>query len=297
MFKSNVRKAVFINAPTVTVAMPIYNAGRYLRQAVMSILGQTFDDWELLIIDDGSTDNAIESIADIHDIRIQILRDGKNLGLAARLNQAIDLANGRYLARMDQDDISYPNRFTRQLMVLESCPHIDLLATRAITIDENDEVTGFFPHRLSHREICSRPWVGFYFPHPTWMGKIDWFRKHHYAQPAPYLCEDQELLLRSYQNSNFAALDEILFAYRIRRNVDYVKLKKTRHSMLAMQTQCFIQNGQLYYWLLAQMTFFCRKFFDRFRYLMPNWLDKSKEVDYFVVAELRSVLDYVDRSQ
>src|SRR5450830_847145 len=91
--------------PLVTVAMPVYNAGKYLRLAVLSIVKQTFTDWEMLVIDDGSTDNAFDSIADIKDDRIRILRDGTNKGLAARLNEAIDLARGQYFARMDQDDV------------------------------------------------------------------------------------------------------------------------------------------------------------------------------------------------
>src|SRR5262245_5135592 len=82
--------------PTVTVAMPIYNAGKYLRMAVSSIIFQTFTDWELIIIDDGSTDNALASISDIVDPRVKILCDRSNRGLAARLNEAIDQARGEF---------------------------------------------------------------------------------------------------------------------------------------------------------------------------------------------------------
>ena len=96
--------------PLITVAMPIYNAGEYLPDAVNSIIAQTYTNWELFIIDDGSTDNAINSVESINDARIKILNDGLNKGLAARLNQAIDLAKGQYFARMDQDDISMPER-------------------------------------------------------------------------------------------------------------------------------------------------------------------------------------------
>ena len=99
----------------VTVAMPVYNAGKYLRLSVLSIVKQTFTNWELLIIDDGSTDDALKDIADIKDARIRIFRDGTNKGLAARLNEAVNLAQGYYFARMDQDDVSYPERFARQI--------------------------------------------------------------------------------------------------------------------------------------------------------------------------------------
>src|SRR3972149_9031916 len=112
--------------PLVTVAMPIYNAGKDLRLAVFSIVRQTFTDWELLIIDDGSTDDAIDSISDINDGRIHIVQDGLNKGLAARLNQAIDMAHGQYFARMDQDDVSYPDRFSKQLDALRQDDSLDL---------------------------------------------------------------------------------------------------------------------------------------------------------------------------
>jgi glycosyltransferase involved in cell wall biosynthesis len=120
--------------PLVTVAMPIYNAGKYLRPAVLSIMQQTLTDWELYIIDDGSTDDALSYIADVQDSRIIIIKDGQNKGLAARLNEVINLAKGRYFARMDQDDFSYPDRLSKQVDVLEVNLDLDLLATRAIKI-------------------------------------------------------------------------------------------------------------------------------------------------------------------
>ncbi len=244
--------------PLVTVAMPIYNAGKYLRLAVLSIVKQTFTDWELLIIDDGSTDNALLDIADIADARIRIYRDGVNKGLAARLNECIDLARGKYLARMDQDDVSYPERLVRQMTALQNDPALDLVATRAITIDENDQATGLFPHAISHEEICDKPWRGFYFPHPSWMGKTAWFRKFRYAEPGPYFCEDQELLLRSYIDSRFATLDEILFAYRIRSEINWQKLAKTRWSVLSVQLRLFYSLNQWHFILLATAAYLAK---------------------------------------
>lgn len=241
--------------PLVTVAMPVYNAGKYLRLAVLSIVKQTFTNWELLIIDDGSTDNALQDIANINDARIRIYRDRLNKGLAARLNECIDLAQGKYLARMDQDDVSYPTRFERQVAALQNDSELDLLATRVITIDENNAVTGLFPCALSHNDICRRPWQGFYFPHPTWMGKTEWFRKYRYTLPGPYFCEDQDLLLRSYYESRFATLNEIQFAYRIRSTVNRQKLAKTRCTVLCIQLRQFISAGQWLFVLLAVVVF------------------------------------------
>jgi glycosyltransferase involved in cell wall biosynthesis len=237
--------------PLVTVAMPVYNAGKYLRLAVLSIVRQTFTDWELLIVDDGSTDNALQGIADIDDARIRILRDGKNKGLAARLNECIDLARGKYFARMDQDDVSYPERFEQQIEALKKDSTLDLIAVRAITIDENNRVTGIFPSAIAHDEICARPWRGFHFPHPTWMGKMEWFRKYRYAEPGPYFCEDQELLLRSHGKSRFATIDEILFAYRVRGKINWSKLAKTHWAVLKVQMRYFSKLNQWHYAALA----------------------------------------------
>jgi len=241
-------------APLVTVAMPIFNAGSYLRLAVLSIVRQTFADWELLIIDDGSTDNALQDIADIRDHRIRILRDGENKGLAARLNEAIDLARGSYFARMDQDDVSYPERFARQIETLERDPKLDLVAARAVTIDEENRLTGLLP-ATSQKEIAAKPWRGFYLPHPTWMGRVEWFRKYRYTEPGPYFCEDQELLLRSYEKSRFGIIPEPLLAYRIRGKTSWRKLIKTRLTILPAQLRYFLPKGQLSFALMAILTF------------------------------------------
>lgn len=245
-------------SPLVTVAMPVYNAGKYLRLAVLSIVNQTFKDWELLIIDDGSTDFALQTIADINDARIQILRDGKNEGLAARLNECIDLARGKYFARMDQDDVSYPERFMRQVKALQNDSTLDLVAVCAITIDEDNRATGIFPRAISHEEICERPWRSFYFPHPAWMGKIEWFKKYRYAKPGPYFCEDQELLLRTYRDSRFATVDEILFAYRLRGKINWQKLAKTRRAVLEVQMRQFSSLNQWHFALLSIAAYLIR---------------------------------------
>lgn len=278
--------------PLVTVAMPVYNAGKYLRLAVLSIVRQTFTNWELLIIDDGSTDNAVQNIMDINDARIRIIQDGDNRGLAARLNEAADLARGRYFARMDQDDVSYPERFARQIAVLQNHPELDLVATRAITIDENDQAIGLFPCAISHEEICARPWRGFYFPHPTWMGKIEWFLKYRYTVPGPFLCEDQELLLRSYRDSRLGTLNELLFAYRIRSKVDWQKLARTRRTVFLVQVRYFANSNLWHFALLATAAFVGKMSSDLSKKMSGNTFQPGHNlIEGAVVAEWRKVSD------
>jgi glycosyltransferase involved in cell wall biosynthesis len=250
--------------PKVTVAMPVLNGGRFLRAAVLSIVQQTFTDWELLLIDDGSTDGSLETIQDIQDARIRVIKDGLNKGLAARLNEAIDLARGRYFARMDHDDISYPERFARQLAMLEDDRSLDLVGTRSIAISQDNQIVGFFPYALNHQQLCAKPWRGFYLAHPTWMGKIEWFRRHRYAAPGPYLSEDTELLLRSFSASRFGVVPEILFAYRVRNEIAWRKMLKTRWTVLKLQLHYFIRGNQFGFALLALLAFYVRVGMDLF---------------------------------
>ena len=237
--------------PTVSVVMPVFNAGKYLRYSVLSIMKQTFFDWELIIIDDGSEDNAIESISDLKDPRIKIINGGVNKGLAVRLNECIRTSRGRYIVRMDQDDISHPRRIESQLKFLESCTDIDLVATKAVMIDHHGKIMGIMPSRLNHEDICHSPWNGFYLPHPTWMGRISWFRKFGYLEPGPYFCEDQELLLRSYRLSRFACLDECLLAYRVRSKINLFKNLKIHFTLFNLQKVYFAKHRQWKFLFLA----------------------------------------------
>jgi glycosyltransferase involved in cell wall biosynthesis len=233
------------DVPVISIGMPIFNAGRYLRKAVLSILQQTFSRWELIIIDDASIDAALATIQDLYDPRIRIVRGADNRGLAARLNEAVGLASGRYFARMDQDDISHPERLARQLAFLESQPGVDVLGARCLLIDGEDRVSGLLEFPEQHEEVCRRPWRGILMPHPTWMGKTEWFRNHPYRSPGPYFCEDQELLLRTHRSSRFAVLPEALLAYRVKGPVPARKLFRTRTTLAALQCKNFLSHGEL----------------------------------------------------
>lgn len=256
--------------PLVTVAMPVFNAGRHLRLAVQSIVHQTFTDWELLIIDDGSTDDAIKGIADIVDSRIRVVMNPRNLGLAATLNVGIDLARGEYFARMDQDDIAYPERLAKQLDVLRQDPRLDLVSVRCLTISAANEPIGLLPYAQSHEALTARPWLGFYLPHPTWMGRTAWFRRHRYHLPEIHLSEDQELLLRSHSSSRFATVPEVLFGYRIRERKDWKRQARTRRAQLKMQLMHFVRAGQFSYALLSLLAYCARTGMDLVNALLPG---------------------------
>ena len=193
--------------------MPVYNCETTLSVALRSVMWQSYENWELLLMDDGSTDGSIPLGGDFADPRIKVFSDGQQIGLPSRMNAAIDLARGEYLARLDADDLAYPCRLERQVEFLQKNRAIDLLGTGAMVFADNGKPIGRFPVREKHAEICRSPLTGFYLAHPTWMGKTSWFKNHKY-NPAMLKAQDQELLLRTYRQSTFACLPEILTGYR-----------------------------------------------------------------------------------
>lgn len=131
-----------MSMPLVTVLMPVYNAERFLKQAIESVLNQTFRDFEFLIINDGSTDESVSIIQSYTDERISLIHNEKNCGVIDTLNKGISLAKGKYIARMDADDICTPTRFERQVQYLEQHPKIAVLATHIFQINAEEEKLG-----------------------------------------------------------------------------------------------------------------------------------------------------------
>ena len=132
--------------PRVSVIISTFNGQRYIREAVQSILDQTFQDFELLLVDDGSTDQTVEILRKFNDHRIKILENGQNLGIAASQNKAVAAATGEYLALMDHDDLSLPDRLRKQVEFLDARPEIGMLACNCISIVDNDQVQSVSSH-------------------------------------------------------------------------------------------------------------------------------------------------------
>lgn len=204
-----------MSAPPLTVAMSALDAERTVGRSLRSLQRQTFTDWRLLVIDDGSRDATVEIVSGLarDDARIELLRGGERRGLAQRLNELLDAASGTLLARMDADDVAHPDRFARQVECLDEHPEIDLLGTSMLIIDADGRPRGIRPAPAHHEQICARPQAGFPLFHPTWTGRLAWFRRFRYDLRAER-CEDQDLLLRAHRESRFANLPEPLLAYQ-----------------------------------------------------------------------------------
>ena len=128
--------------PKVTVLMPVYNGEKYLREAIDSILNQTFTDFEFLIVNDGSTDGSVDIINSYSDPRIRLINNETNLKLPAALNRGLDAARGQYIARMDCDDISLPERLARQVAFMDNYPAYGLCGTNMIIVTIEKQVIG-----------------------------------------------------------------------------------------------------------------------------------------------------------
>ncbi len=199
--------------PLISIAMPVLNSEKTIAEAISSTILQSYPTWELLLLDDGSSDNTISVARRFADPRIRIFVDGEHKGLAARLNEAVRHAQGTYIARMDADDVMYPDRLRLQVNYLTAHPGTDLLGGSMLVFKGEGEAYALRRARTTHEQICGSFPSGMSLSHPTWMGKRSWFERH------PYDCtmtrtEDRELLLRANRVSRYAALPEIVLGYR-----------------------------------------------------------------------------------
>ena len=231
--------------PLVSIGMPIFNSEKTLKAAINSILNQTYSNWELILIDDGSKDRTLSVAKSFNDSRIKVISDGLNLKLPHRLNQIITISKGKYFARMDGDDVSYPDRLQTQVEYLENHPNVDILGTQILIFDDDGNPRGKSALTQSHQEICCRPWAGFSLAHPTWMGKLEWFSAHKYREEAIRM-EDYDLLLRTYKSSRFACLPQILLGYRVASLSLKNNLTARYNIAIALLEKTFVDKNYLF---------------------------------------------------
>ena len=187
----------------------------YLKQAVESILYQTYKNFEFIILDDASTDNSWQYLKSLKDKRIKLLKNKKNLGLAKSLNRTIGKASGDYIARMDADDISLPERFEQQLHFMIKNPSIDLCGTWADLINESGQIIGEKKYPTKDKDIKKAlNWYSAII-HPTFMARKKVYRKLKGYNPKFDLAEDYEFLLRAKREYKMANIPQKLLLWRL----------------------------------------------------------------------------------
>jgi glycosyltransferase involved in cell wall biosynthesis len=202
-------------SPRVSVLMPVYNGARYLDAAVQSILCQTYADFELVVVDDGSTDESLVRIAAYRDPRIRVVRSG-NRGVGAALALAVEHARGEYLARMDADDISAPHRLQLQVACLDAHPDVGVVDAASHQMDRSgrplaDEEEPAPPARAARRwKLLWRNVI----THPTVMMRAAVLSRASATYRAGCVSEDYDLWLRLLPHTEFLRLPERLLWYR-----------------------------------------------------------------------------------
>ena len=203
-----------LTVPKVTVLMPVYNGEKYLREAIESILNQSYSDFEFIIVNDGSTDNTVEILNEYTDSRIKRINNLKNIGLVGSLNCAIETAQGKLIARMDADDISTPDRFEKQVAYLDAEPKVSVLGTYMKHIDAEGNNLGILNVPCNHNLIKWKMLFETSMFHATvMMRKKDLDKVGNYSTDYQHI-EDTELWSRMIDNARFSNLNEVLYIRR-----------------------------------------------------------------------------------
>jgi glycosyltransferase involved in cell wall biosynthesis len=223
------------NDPKITVLMPVYNGERHLSEAIDSILVQTYRDYEFLIIDDGSNDQTLEIIKKFNDSRIRLIQNRSNIGIIKTLNKGIGESRGKYIARMDADDISLPERFRLQIEFLETEPQVALVGGQFSYIDNDGKIFAHEKVPLNNDTLQKQLLKKCCFSHPTVMIKTSVLKEVGGYNIKAHYAEDYELWLRIAENYQVANLKESILLYRVHPN--QISINKVKHQV-DMARQC-----------------------------------------------------------
>ncbi len=198
------------STPRVTVFIPVYNRKHYITTAVESILAQTYTDFELLVLDDGSTDGTLDALANCHDPRLRLERNPRNLGLPSTRNRGLELAQGEYIALLDSDDKAWPQRLARQVAVLDQRPDLVQIGAACDFMDAEGRLRSRVRRRpLDADEVAASLLFYCAMTNRTLMGRTAILRQYGYSTDFPS-SEDYELHLRLSRRYRMANLPDVL---------------------------------------------------------------------------------------
>jgi glycosyltransferase involved in cell wall biosynthesis len=233
----------------VSIGIPVFNARPFLANAVRSVFAQTYQDWELIILDDGSADGSLEVARSIREPRVSVYSDGTNQGLPSRLNEIAKLARGQYLARMDADDLMHPQRLAEQVRFLDEHACVDLVDTAIYSMNAANVpvgIRGREPLRPTGASIIRRGLLS----HPAVLGRREWFLRNPY-DPSCLRCEDRELWCRAFQHSQFGRVPVPLHYYREVVNLqNYMRSCADERRLLRIHGPRLVGRWKTWYYLI-----------------------------------------------
>jgi len=211
------------SVPKVSVILSVRNGEIYLREAIESILNQSFEDFELIIVDNHSTDSSAKIVESYDDARIILTKPEEPLHLAQALNHAASMARGKFVARMDADDVSHPSRFEKQVAYLQEHSEVGILGSQIRPIDGGGNLItrGSYHKPESHADIACSLFFGCPLWHPTVMlrkseiDELGWYSSPTIAGREQYSTEDYDLWCRAITQTQIHNLSEVLLDYRI----------------------------------------------------------------------------------
>jgi glycosyltransferase involved in cell wall biosynthesis len=232
--------------PTVTVLMSVYNGAKYLRYSIETILTQTFSDFEFIIVDDGSIDQSLDIAKSYRDNRIRILRNRTNLGLTRSLNKGLNIAKGQYVARMDADDISEPERLEKQVQFLTANPRYVLVGSRFLVIDADDRVINQMQPACDHETLMTYFIMGNPIAHGSAMFRNCFGLR--YNPDIPF-AQDYDLWTRISRKGLVANLPCYLYRWRTHTQsicAQYNKDQTRLAELIGMQHMAYLMTTRRY---------------------------------------------------
>jgi len=232
----------------ITIIMSAYNASSFVEDCIKSIINQTFKNYEFIIVDDASTDNTYQKISRFTDSRIKLFRNASNKGLTANLNFCVALAKGKYIARIDSDDICLPNRLQTQYEFLEENTGISVVGSNAYLIDMDNCIVGITDEAIHDKEIKTKMLITNPIIHPsTMIRKIDLLRFNY--DENFMVCQDYDLWVRmSNANRKFSNIKDPLILYRLNYSGTTRKAKcnvKERISLLSTIVDLSLRGNEV----------------------------------------------------
>lgn len=236
-----------MEVPKITVLMPVRNGGKYIKQALESVLQQTYTGFEFIIVDDGSTDDTVEIIKSYSDQRVNLIQKEHNF--IENLNYGLDIAKGEYIARMDADDIMHSERLRIQLKRMESEPKITVL-TSWTKLFKNDS-SQIYPYKPVGTKWVENPLLrllnGNFISHPTVMIRKSFLEEHRLLYKKVPYCEDYQLWFDiAKSGGNFFVEPRILLFYRVsEEQITFLRKEE-------MNVQSILLRKEILHYLLSK---------------------------------------------
>lgn len=282
--------------PKISVVMPVFNGEKFIKDSIESTLNQTFTDFEFIIVNDGSTDNTKEIIESYKDRRIKLYNLNKNLGPGMAANVAISYCRGKYIARMDADDIQHPSRLLRQYEFLEQNPKVSLVYSNVDFFPDNEEVANSLSYKyiksvierrkniaINSNEIKEYLYHFFCFAHPATMVRYDVFKKFNYSNLRVF--EDYDLFYRMNKMGYIMAnLPEKLVEIRVNQSSTTANLQNDHYVETAYQIKIeeikqLLENDdrKLFIWGAGSFGMKVSQFLESKGYSISGFIDSSKD--------------------